>query len=143
MFKQFVSILLIFTVNILFLGHAVIPHHHHEGIPHFVFSISEHHHDTDDSDCCCAHSHSSHEKDDTCQLEKDIDVITESEKDYHSLICCDSNNHPDLYQAILLSFSFNQYLLDEDDKVTNLPYLINYSSVDASQIHGLRAPPVA
>ena len=142
MFKQFVSILLIFTVNILFLGHAVIPHHHHNGIPHFVFSASEHHHDIEehDSDCCC--SHSSSEKEETCQLEKDLDVISESKKNIFSITDYDSDNYSNIHQAILFSFSYDSYLLDEDDKTTNPPYLISYSSIDADQIHGLRAPPI-
>ena len=143
MFKQFVSILLIFTVNILFLGHTVIPHHHHDGIPHFVFSVSEHLQDAGehhDSDCCCPHSPL--EKEDTCQLEGNLDIISNFGRDNFSLTNYDSDNYSNISQVILFSFSYNSYLLDEDDKIANPPYLINYFSIDADQIHGLRAPPI-
>lgn len=143
MFRRLLSILLIFTVNILFLGHAVIPHHHHDGIPHFILFEKDHTGFAGDSDCCCSHNIPK-ECEDSCQLEKDIDVILETEKDYHSLVCCDSHDHSDLlFQAVLLYYSFDLAGFESDDPYRIPPYLISYSSVHVNQIHGLRAPPMA
>ncbi|MCC8146821.1 MAG: hypothetical protein LIO93_10395 [Bacteroidales bacterium] len=145
MFKKFLSILLIFTVNILFLSHAVISHHHHDGMPHFIFLNTEHaDHQvpSGNNDCCCTHD-SSKKEEGNCQLDKNIDVVCETEKDYHSITCCNSPDHSGLlYQAILLYYSFNLSVFDDNDQNKIPPYLISYSSVDVNLIHGLRAPPV-
>lgn len=114
-------------------------------MPHLMLLETEHaDHQTssEEGDCCCSHNSIPEEKG-TCQLDQDIDVICETEKDYHSLTCCDSHDHSDLlFQAILLYYSFDLLKLDNiSDKIP--PYLINYSSADVNQIHGLRAPPFA
>ncbi|MDH8700712.1 hypothetical protein M2138_000043 [Dysgonomonadaceae bacterium PH5-43] len=140
MFKQLLSILLIFTVNILFLSHAVIPHHHHDGLPHFI--ITEKHADhnpSSNNSCCCNHGEA--EEEGSCQLDLGIDAILTTEQDYHNLVCCNDCSHNDLlYQAILLYYNFELNLnCDYSNKIP--PYLISYSSADVDGIVGLRAPP--
>lgn len=148
MFKQFLSILLIFTVNILFLSYAVIPHHHHSdnGMPHFTLLNTEHaDHQvpSGNNNCCCTHD-SSPKEEGNCQLDQSIDVICDTEKDYHTLICCYNSNHSDLlFQAVLLYYSFNIFPPEESCQNKIPPYLISYLSVDVNQIHGLRAPPLS
>jgi len=146
MFKRFISILLIFTVNILFLTHAVVPHHHHNGIPHFT-SLEIENHAQHEEHCCCPlddNDEHQHSNEGSCQLEQDINAIRVTGKeDCHCLVCCcNLHNHSDLLlQATLLYFNPDFSFWEIDEKRQQPPYLINYHSIYASSALGLRAPP--
>lgn len=134
---------MIFLVNILFLTHSILPHHHHNGIPHFEFSFSSesnhvHHH----NNACCPCKSNSEEG--TCSMDKDIDVIVLSDdEDCHCVSCYLSHEHPGmLLQAILLIFDYEVNLSDDTRNLKEPPYLISYQSVNAGLGLGLRAPPV-
>ncbi|GHT75230.1 hypothetical protein AGMMS50262_09920 [Bacteroidia bacterium] len=122
MFKRWISILLIFTVNVLFLTHTVIPHHHHAGVPHFTLFADGHH---DRHDGCCHHDGEA-----TCLLDKPIDVINETH--IHS---------PLFLQAVLFTFTYNITVPDTDETFRKIPYLISYTQDFVGQNCGLRAPP--
>lgn len=138
--RKFISIVLVFTVNLLFLTHAVLPHHHHEGIPHFLFMQDhEHQHEHSADDCCCTPDNCN----DDCALDQEIDVIHETkDEDTHCLLCSDSHDHTDfLLQAVLL-YIYDFSLPDNEKEVRPPHYLISYHYDHAAQGIGLRAPPV-
>lgn len=143
MCKQLIALGLILMVNVLFLGHSVI-HHHHEGIPHVTFHDQAHDGNAsscEDEDDYCSHAPVEHDR--KCSLEKEIDVICKVEKDIHAFICCDSGNHPGLlWQAILLYYTCDLSVLATNEGYRIPPYLIDYLSADVNRIYGLRAPPV-
>ncbi|MDL2223445.1 hypothetical protein LJB98_05040 [Bacteroidales bacterium OttesenSCG-928-M11] len=129
-------------VNFLFLTHALLPHHHHDGLPHFIFSD---HHNTLESnhqDCCCSDEPKSCE--DSCALDSDIDVIVSDEEDSYALShCTDKNCSCELYlQAILFTFIYDFAEPDKTDLLRQAPYLISTYQEYVNQSFGLRAPPI-
>jgi hypothetical protein len=139
MIKKLLSILLIFTVNLFVLTHAVMPHHHHHGLPHFVLCEEAHEHPDDGAaDNCC----SPDEKNETCTFEQHIDIVYELKEDC-SRILCTSHHHPDLLlQAVLFSFTTDFSLAPERISSEKPLYLISYYFDYAGSGLGLRAPPM-
>jgi hypothetical protein len=137
MLKQSVSILLIFTVNILFLTHTVLPHHHHDkGVPHFTM---ESQHSPVHNDCCCPEEKGDEE---ACQLFQPIEVVYETDENCHCLLCCASHDHAAvLLQAVLLTFTYDFTAPERDELLRQSPYLNFYQSIFICRIFGLRAPP--
>ena len=145
MIKQFTSILLIITVNILFLTHAIIPHHHHGGIPHFTIFNTHHQFDINEEEgCCCSHEDTKTTQgcDDGCAFEQSIDIISETKEDFY---CSDCSFHKvsDYVQAILFALADQLWIPEKEPDFRLPPYLISYHSIFASHSLGLRAPPVA
>lgn len=141
--KQIVSILLIFTVNILFLTHALLPHHHHNGIPHLSFSVEKHHAHQGEDGCCCP-SETENSCDQDCAFDKDLDVIAPTDDENHiGLLCCSSHTpDPMLLQAVLFSLLYDFSLPDMEYRLRTVPpYLISYQNEYRSRTLGLRAPP--
>ncbi|MDL2243452.1 hypothetical protein LJB84_01230 [Bacteroidales bacterium OttesenSCG-928-J19] len=141
--KQFISILLIVTVNILFLTHAILPHHHHEGIPHLTFSVTHHDHHAGETGCCCPEKKGS-PCDASCALDGDIDVVVPTdEEDQHGPQICTLHHHDhQLLQALLLPLLYDFTLPTAQHRLrTAPPYLINYISDFQVRSLGLRAPP--
>ncbi|MDR1738976.1 MAG: hypothetical protein LBR66_09225 [Candidatus Symbiothrix sp.] len=137
MVQQMLSIVMMLSVNMLILTHAVIPHHHHHGIPHFVLCEN---HAEDATDCCC-HSDlptgNNH-----CQLEQPLDFFLAQHDDHHHcVICCLHHTHSPLLQAVLLSFSYDLTALKTQEPLRFPPYLISYTGNLPSDACGLRAPP--
>jgi hypothetical protein len=140
MAKKIISILLVFSVNILLLAHAVLPHHHHDGIPHFAFSLTEEDHQHTKDSCCCSHEEA---EEDFCMFDQAVDVVLKS-KD-HSLCNLSCSEHPDssgsLLTAILLSYTYDVSSCRQETPLISPPYLISYS-FDPVSSTGLRAPPI-
>lgn len=141
MLKKIVSILLVFSVNLFLLAHAVLPHHHHHnGVPHFSFSLMEEHHHDHDS-CCCSHSE---EGDDSCAFDQDVDVVYESKQ--HCLCGVDHAGHSDAFlylpTAVLLASLYDTSVFLQDVPLIVPPYLISYCQDPVISSSGLRAPPV-
>ncbi|MDR3338586.1 MAG: hypothetical protein LBT25_00575 [Candidatus Symbiothrix sp.] len=137
MLKKWTGIGLIIAANILLLAYSVLPHHHHEGIPHFT----SHHADAkaDCHSCCCHHGTS-----ETCLFEQKIDVLYETKDDCACLICATHHHYPHpgiLLQAVLLTFTYNFSLIWEESPLKEPPYLISYRFKSANAGLGLRAPP--
>jgi hypothetical protein len=142
MIRKLISILLIFSVNILLLAHAAIPHHHHNGVPHFTFSLTEEDHQHTKDSCCCSHEES---EEDSCMFDQEVDMIHELEDHHNQNLCC--AEHSDLSgslpTAILLSFTYNVSAFWLETPLIRPPYLISYSSDPVISSTGLRAPPMA
>ncbi|MDR3338670.1 MAG: hypothetical protein LBT25_01000 [Candidatus Symbiothrix sp.] len=134
--KKWTGILFIFTANIFLLAHNIVPHHHHDGIPHFVFSdCCSHHHDDD----CCNHGENG-----ACLFEQNIDAVYENGKEDCDCASCTALQHSGmLLQAVLLTFTYDFSLVRETDFSLDPPYLINYYSDYLNQGLGLRAPPIS
>jgi hypothetical protein len=137
MLKKWAGIGLIFTANILLLAYSVLPHHHHEGIPHFI----AHHADTaaDCHSCCCRHDTNG-----TCLFEQKIDILYEAKDDCTCLICASHLHHPHtgmLLQAVLLTFTYDFSLIWAESPLKAPPCLISYRFDYANTGLGLRAPP--
>lgn len=131
--------MLIVTVNSFLLAHAVLPHHHHNGIPHFyLFDSHNEHSDFDiEDECCCEHNDG-----ETCVVEQDIDVISSNEKDCYGGVDCFSHNHPvTFFLPVIYSLTIDFSLVLEDNSPVEPPYLISYHFDYANSCLGLRAPP--
>ena len=138
MLRKVISISLIFFVNIFLLAHTVLPHHHHNGIPHFAFHPTEEEHQAQ-HDCRCSHDE---EEDDSCMFDQDVDVFFKSEE-HHGFACCTEHaNFSELLTAILLSFNYNVSAPWQDTPLIIPPYLISYHTDPVVSSAGLRAPPV-
>jgi hypothetical protein len=140
MIKKTISILLVFSVNILLLAHAAVPHHHHNGIPHFAFSLTEEDHQHTKDSCCCSHEES---EEDSCMFDQEVDLIHELEDHHNQNLCC--SEHSDLsgslLTAILFSYTYDVSAYRQETPLIIPPYLISYS-FDPVSSTGLRAPPV-
>jgi hypothetical protein len=139
MLKKWTGIVLIFAANILLLAHSVVPHHHHNGIPHFVWFDSSHSEGSGEcNDCCCHHEHG-----ETCLFEQSIDVVYETKDDCSHALCALHNHHPEmLLQAVLFTYTYDFSLVREKLPLQEPPYLINYCFDYAGSGIGLRAPPM-
>jgi hypothetical protein len=140
MLKKRFCITLMFIANILLLAHSVIPHHHHNGIPHFEWFTSTEHHSDGDGEChdCCCH----HENGGTCPFEQSIDAVYETKDDCSNVLCAVHNHHPGmLLQAILGTDPYDFSLAPENISPKEPPYLISYHCDYAGSGTGLRAPP--
>jgi len=138
--KKIISISLIFLVNFFFLAHEVLPHHHHEGIPHFFFEIENHDKVLDCSPCCCDEGNAS---EDSCALDQDVDVLAANDEDDCGCSSC-FLSHPYsslYYYAALTLLDLDFSLSDTVDTSQQSIYLLTYQSICAGQGFGLRAPP--
>ena len=140
MIRKFISIVLIFSVNLFLLAHAVLPHHHHNGIPHFYFTQIEEQHDEHTS--CCAHNHE--EDSDSCAFDQDVDVVFKSEDHSDCDAGCSDHAHMSgsLLTAVLLSELYDTSALQLDVPITIPPYLLPYNQDPVISASGLRAPPL-
>lgn len=132
--RRYIS--LIFIANLLLLVYSVIPHHHHNGMPHFVMSEMHRHDSADD----CRHSQ---EEQQTCLFEQDINAVYEHSDEK----CLDAScvlHHPELFlQAAVFSiFSYDFSFVRETVTLPEPPYLISYHCDFAGSGQGLRAPPI-
>ena len=115
-------------VGTIMLAHAIVPHHHHDGIS----CISYTHHDTS-----AQHSGESHEN---CLLMK-VYLIWSKDKQMHQLHYFDFTPLP--CQVILFFDDFTCRIIDDFGLLFGQkPYLLpNYTTIIARS-SGLRAPPV-
>ena len=115
-------------VGAIILAHAVVPHHHHEGMP----CISYTHHDSSGQHPCDAHE--------DCLLTK-IYLKWNNEKQTHQFHQFDFTPFP--CQIILFTNDFtcriqeNIGLLSEQK-----PYILPFYTLFIAHSSGLRAPPV-
>jgi hypothetical protein len=127
MLKQPLFILLISSLSILFLIQVILPHHHHEGIPHFEWEETQY--------------PDPEENNTLCQLDQLMRAVLKTEENCHCLICCTSHDHADLLlQAVLLTFTYDITSSEKEEILP--PYLNNYHPAFASRSLSLRAPPV-
>jgi hypothetical protein len=135
MLKKWTCILFIFTANILLLAHSIIPHHHHNGIPHFEWLAS---HSEDECHNCCHH-----ENGETCLFEQNIDAVCETKEDCACILCDSHDYHQGmLLQAVLLTYTYDFSSVRENFSLKEPPYLISYHFDYAGSGLGLRAPPM-
>ncbi|GHU79871.1 hypothetical protein FACS1894145_4980 [Bacteroidia bacterium] len=134
---KYTYITLIFMANLLLLAHTVIPHHHHHGAPHFVL-FETHAHDNAGNDCCCTH-----EDENTCVFEQDINAVYKQSEENGSGVSC-VLHRPELFlqTAVYAVFIADFSLVRETDAFFESPYLISYYCDYAGAGWGLRAPPV-
>ncbi|MDR0546607.1 MAG: hypothetical protein LBG77_03350 [Dysgonamonadaceae bacterium] len=125
--KRILSILLIFTVNLLLLTTVMACHHHHDGMPHF-FATEERHeaHESENCPPCCSHETGT----DFCQFDQPVDMIKVSH-DVFSI--------PLLALIRIFIFDFS---IPVTEKIIQTPYLFLYFDDWAVSCYGLRAPPV-
>jgi hypothetical protein len=141
MLRKWTATILIFTANILLLAHNIVPHHHHNGLPHFEwFSFHQHDANHECDGCCCHHD----DDGGTCLFEQNIDAVYETEDDHSHAMCTTHHNHDSgiFLQAVLLTFTYDFSLDSEKIPLPEPPYLINYGLDYAGSGLGLRAPPI-
>ncbi len=152
MFKQVATAFMIVCVSILVLALAIVPHHHHDGLPCFTIenlfnhnSDCDHHNNCDNDHSCCGHHHheSDAEDDNECVLDQLEFIATIDQKPVNICAVCQHSHDYYLLQAVLIGFTEDFSLPDEFKENRQIPYLVNYHSVFASRSLGLRAPPVA
>jgi hypothetical protein len=127
--------------NIPLLAHNVMPHHHHDEIPHFNWlpsPIEENRHDCSE---CCRHR----DNKEICLFEQNIDAVNETKDDCPCSLCASSNTHFHgmLLQAVLLTFTCDFSSFRELKTLQEPPYLLFYHFDYASSGLGLRAPPTS
>jgi hypothetical protein len=112
-----IYIAFIFVANMLLLVHTVIPHHHHQGRPHFV--LYEMHENDNADDCCCKHGGGQ-----TCLFEQDIDAVYEHSEDNCTCALHALQHHSDMFlQAILYPvFIYDFSLVRETVTFLEPPY---------------------
>ncbi len=161
--KQFCTILLSIIINTIVLIHVLVPHHHHGNLPCFKEDIEQsccsHHenagnssHNTLDNTAdnndnntrehhgCSGHQHAD---DGSCPLEQVLLLNHQDGKDEYQCDVCLHHHNNHLLQAILLASNYEFNISFEETEIKEPPYLIQYHSIDASLISGLRAPPTA
>ncbi|MDR1633168.1 MAG: hypothetical protein LBR97_09915 [Dysgonamonadaceae bacterium] len=132
--REYIS--LIFIANLFLLVCSIIPHHHHQEMPHFVSFEMCQHDNADDS-------RHNQEEGPTCLLEQDIDAVYKHSEEK----CQDAScvlHHPEMFlQAAVFSIlGYDFSLVRETVTLLEPPYLISYLCDFAGYGQGLRAPPV-
>jgi hypothetical protein len=153
MSKQRFAILFLLAANICMLAHTVVPHHHHNGVPHFDLTFSAVH--NDGCDCCCTddchHHHDNdqpepcdHQHDSDCLFDRDFDAIRDNPDDNSRCACSLCTAHHHHFLTLFTGFDYKNItpLLTAQYVLVDPPYLINYHC-DCSASSGLRAPPTA
>jgi len=139
--KRKCSISAIAVSTVLFLILAVIPHHHHRGVACVVIEQCEqdnavndehtHHNDTDDGE-----SHNG-----ICIVESEF-ITPSSLDETKSKVFENLNDNTSLFLILFLAGDlFNSHLANLFIESDYGEYILNYTSVEASQSHSLRAPP--
>jgi|AGTN01.2.fsa_nt_gi hypothetical protein len=145
--KKAISIVFLLLATIAILAHAVVPHHHHDGIAVALFEshctdCSESHHDDHDHECNHEANPHQHENDNTleqCALNK-VYIRSDSSPKIINLVSFDCG------QSLLFILSriidklglANEVGLPFQQK----PYIESYHVIFSSNSIGLRAPPV-
>lgn len=142
--KRIIAISFLSLATMIIVAHAIIPHHHHDGIPMLLSSqmhktMQERHHD-----CSCDDIHS--QDDNHCHSNEecpiyDYSVIPENER----IINASSNN--DIFQTFTFIVLLHKNPIIEISEYRNLsfrekPYSESYHTVYITNSLGLRAPPV-
>lgn len=152
--KKLTAIFFVLFANISLLVHAVVPHHHHEGIAVAVVDATnsiehEHHnhlHDSSESpkdDSHYHHSHASyfnhqhHYHSEDCLISETMAVITKGDDDFHL-----SDGGDDLFLNLFFeeNIGYLSLKLLESSKILYPFSASTLQSVDVCA-HGLRAPP--
>jgi len=138
--KNRCSISAIVLSTILFLVFASIPHHHHGGTACIIIELCEqdnaindehaHHSDTDNG--------TNHNE--TCIAESKFIISTSIDETKYKV----SDNHNDTISFPVFFFAGNLFDYSLENSLIGFDYgehILNYKSTEASQSHGLRAPP--
>jgi hypothetical protein len=127
--KKFVSISFIAIACSILLAIAVVPHHHHDGLPCIV--ATEH---TDLPDGC---------ERETCLAESEYIAPKTIDEIKCKIASCRNHDFGHLFPVLFLTADFLSFTTEISTAgITCGEYiLLLYKSSDASPSHGLRAPP--
>lgn len=137
MLKSVFSLFLMLMVNAFIFANAILPHHHHQGIPHFILNAGTAEKHTHDEDACCCHH--SEEPEDSCVFDNDIDFLVYEEDGYSVDLQKNIVRQVWLFHGLLFTVEFD--LSPESYSDTSPPYLIQYTDQYVNASQGLRAPP--
>lgn len=140
--KKSISILLVFSVNLFILAHAILPHHHHSGVPHFTLFETIHAEDQQHHDSCCCNENEKQADSDCCVMDQDVDLFHEDEENCFCGLTAEHSHEGTiaLLQAILFFSNIEQLWFFEKIPLEK-PYLITYHYDPVYAGFGLRAPP--
>jgi hypothetical protein len=138
MSKQFLILLLSLVVNGLCLTNITLPHHHHGTFPHFTWNSGEEAHSQ--KNCCCEDENTGN-TDENCRLNQTFEVVYETNKDCHCILCCASHHHPAFLQAVLLTYTYDLAALTKKEPLQQIPYIYFYRYAFVNPNLDLRAPP--
>ncbi len=152
MLKKVATILFSFCVGFSVLIHAILPHHHHNEIPcfdpkAFYASVSEDDHCCPENNTCCSNScheghHHSGEDEKSCVLDQLI-IVSCSDQEKSVIPSVQDQFRLQIFFQMLCPdwISFDFLPPKQLGFLKQIPYLINFQTVLASSIRGLRAPP--
>ncbi len=139
MSKKLAAHSFIFIASIILLAHAVVPHHHHQGIacvePVCCHDNLAHKHDTPAD----SHQHDSDGSAD-CLL-RQIIVVSNHDKNEIDCIFCPHNHSVDL--NFFLPYAGNEAIIPIFKRIASAPDASFSFSSYISTSFGLRAPPAA
>lgn len=147
--KRIAAIFFILIAYIIFMAHAVIPHHHHESEVCFTEShchTGDHHHDHNHDNHKHKHNpvnhdHQHHGNNDAehCLINLEVVIPTNNNK-FGNEYSIDLLNDFDPIYSGLSDFDLSVEL-QPSLPISLTPLIISYSSI-ASRSNGLRAPPI-
>ena len=120
---------------------TIVPHHHHnDGAACVILELCEQDNSVNDEHTDHAESDMNHDK--SCAFEADF-VVPQADNGIKCKVSsCDNSNHIHSFPILYL---FADFLLSPAENTTSKngygEYISFYTSAEASQFHGLRAPP--
>jgi len=139
--KRYLSISFTLLATIALTVSAVLPHHHHEGLVCMITEVCDNHDDLDDEHTSHHQADDMNHRNHNCVSESDIFLSSSKEESTCKYCVCHRCDHIHHFPVHYLLVDF---LIYEELPVSKPDYgefIVSYKSIDASQTHGLRAPP--
>lgn len=139
--KRKCSIFAIAVSTVLFLILAVVPHHHHHrGIACAVIELCEQDNAVNDEHTRHSDADGENSHDESCVAESKFTIPSSVDETKYKLSTDD--NDTSLPSVLFLAGELFSYRLGNSFIETDYgEHILNYISTEASQSHGLRAPP--
>ena len=151
MIKRYSAVFFILMANIIFLAHAVLPHHHHKGEVCFVDShcktdskahkhtTSKHNHKHATKEH--SHDHDGNTDEQNCRLKQEVILPSNQlELEYESFDYVDNTNFC-RYQANLTLTEF-ELLIQPEFSIKKPPLIPSFYSRIICTNKGMREPPI-
>ncbi len=139
--KKKISILFIALATIMTMLLVIVPHHHHKEATCMIMERCEKDNSINDKHTA-HHADKGLQHNQSCVAESDFYVQKTDSRIKCKLSCNDCDNNIHLFPIIYL---FTDFLTSFSETANPKPeyreYISFYTSEDASQFHGLRAPP--
>ncbi len=138
--KRNCSISVIALSILLFLLFATIPHHHHGRIACVIIELCEEDNTINDEHTHHSETDSKKNHDESCIAESEFTIPSSIDEIKSKL--SPNHNNTTLFPVLFLAGDLINHVLAESGiKSDYEEHILTYKSIDASQSHGLRAPP--